>query len=250
MTLSWISSRGGFLWRRKYVVLKIKLTIVEYRREKHWHLYMTVLFTRRRDIASCPWFKQSHLGKFSNTKLRISRTSTLVNHRTYRSTADFTSAFSNVNNVKISDLLAFLVMLLFSSLCSHLKIICDGGAHFWKVARLWKHAWGRFFFDNLKNLWQKFLSIFTCNLNGYFPMKLPPLRKCNKPVPKQVKQETLRVVTTAMICSNLAWLWKFKYFRRPIYNPLEHLWWRFYYGNSKSLCIFTKKLHHRCLLGS
>ena len=72
----------------------------------------------------------------------------LVNDGTLRTTADFASALSNVNNVKRSDLLAFLVMQLFSSRSSHLKIICDGGVLFQKVARLWKHSWWRFFFDN------------------------------------------------------------------------------------------------------
>ena len=62
-----------------------------------------------------------HLGKRRNG---IFRNSTLVNDGTLRSKADFTSALSNVNNVKISDLLEFLVMLLFSSLCSQPKIIC------------------------------------------------------------------------------------------------------------------------------
>ena len=41
-----------------------------------------------------------HLGKLSNEILPIL---TLVNDRTLRSTADFASALSNVNNVKISD---------------------------------------------------------------------------------------------------------------------------------------------------
>ena len=145
---------------------------------------MTDHFTRRRDIAGCPLIKQSHLGKCSNMKLCTS--STLINEGTCRSTADFASALSNVNNVKTSDLLAFLVMLLFSSLCSHPKIIWSGGSPFNKVARLWKHPWERFFFDNLKK------SIFNGNfaktyLNGYFPMKLPLVRKYNKSVPKQVK---------------------------------------------------------------
>ena len=76
---------------------------------------MTDLFTCRRDIASCPCTKQSHLGKCSNGKLR---TLTLANDGTLRSPADFASALSYINNVKISDLLEFLVMLLFSSLCS------------------------------------------------------------------------------------------------------------------------------------
>ena len=35
---------------------------------------------------------------------------------------------------------------------------------------------------------------------------------------KNIKQETLRVVTVALICSTLAALWEFQYFQRPIYN--------------------------------
>ena len=35
-----------------------------------------------------------------------------------------------------------------------------------------------------------------------------------------INKKTLCVVTIAMICSNLAYLWKFQYFRRPIYNPI------------------------------
>ena len=61
-------------------------------------------------------------------------------------------------------------------------------------------------------------------------------------------KKTQCVITIAMICSNLASLWKFQYFRWPIYNPVDHLWWSFYCKNSKPF-IFTKKLHHRCLLG-
>ena len=48
--------------------------------------------------------------------------------------------------------------------------------------------------------------------------------------------------------SPLASFWKFQYFWRSIYNPLEHLWWSFYCKNGKPLSIFTKKLHHRCFL--
>ena len=61
-------------------------------------------------------------------------TSTLVNDGTVRSTADFSSALSNVNNVKTSDVLEFLVMLLFFSLCSHSKIICGGGCEIMKTS--------------------------------------------------------------------------------------------------------------------
>ena len=62
-------------------------------------------------------------------------------------------------------------------------------------------------------------------------------------------KKTLCVITIAMICSSLASLWKFQYFRRSIYNPVEHLWWSFYCKNSEPLSIFTKKLHNRCFLG-
>ena len=55
------------------------------------------------------------------------------------------------------------------------------------------------------------------------------------------KQETLHVITFAIICSALGSLWNFQDFQRPIYNPVEHLWWSFYYENSKPLSIFRKK---------
>ena len=55
------------------------------------------------------------------------------------------------------------------------------------------------------------------------------------------KQETLLVEKIAKICSTLASLWKCQYFRRLIYNPVEHLWWSFYCENSKPWTIFTKK---------
>ena len=101
VTLSWTFSRGNFYdWERSTYDTTDHCWISK--RQKHWHLHMTDLFTRCRDIASWPWTKHSHLGKWSN----------------------FTSALSNVNNVKISDLLEFLVMLLFFSLCSHPNIIC------------------------------------------------------------------------------------------------------------------------------
>ena len=45
---------------------------------------------------------------------------------TLRNTAYFPSALGNVNNV----MMYFVVMLLFSSICSHLKITCGGGVPF------------------------------------------------------------------------------------------------------------------------
>ena len=41
----------------------------------------------------------------------------------------------------------------------------------------------------------------------------------------KINKKTLCVVTIAMICSNLASLWKFQNFGKPIYNPDEHLWY-------------------------
>ena len=104
---------------------------------------MTYLLTHRRDVPSCLSMKPSHLRKWSNRALR---TSTLVSDGTpgsTQSTADFVSALSNVNEVKISDLLEFVVMLLFP-LFSPKNCLQ-------KVTRLWKHPWGEiFFFDNFK----------------------------------------------------------------------------------------------------
>ena len=71
---------------------------------------MTDLFTRRRDIASCPLTKQNHLGKCSNGKLR---TSTLVNDGTLRSIADFASALSNVKMLITLKMLRHLICLRF-----------------------------------------------------------------------------------------------------------------------------------------
>ena len=70
------------------------------------------------------------------------RTSTLVNEGTLRSTAVFSSTLSNVNKVKISDLLEFLVMLLFSSLFSQTKTIC-------RKLQDMKKSMGEFFFDRI-----------------------------------------------------------------------------------------------------
>ena len=52
------------------------------------------------------------------------------------------------------------------------------------------------------------------NIKHYVDKKLKEL-KYNK--------KTLCVITIGIICSNLASLRKFQYFRRPIYNSIEHL---------------------------
>ena len=65
----------------------------------------------------------------------------------------------------------------------------------------------------------------------------------------KMKQETLCVETITMICSTLASLWKSQYFQRPIYGPVEDLWWSLYCENIKPFSIFTEKLHRICSHG-
>ena len=71
---------------------------------------MTELFTRRRDIASCPLKKQNHLGKCSSGKLC---NPTLVNDGTLRSIADFGSALSNVKMLIMLKIFRYLICLPF-----------------------------------------------------------------------------------------------------------------------------------------
>ena len=71
---------------------------------------MTDLFTRLRDIASCPLTKQNHLGKCRNGGLR---TSSLVNDGTLRNIVDSASALSNVMMLIMLKMLAYLICLRF-----------------------------------------------------------------------------------------------------------------------------------------
>ena len=53
------------------------------------------------------------------------------------------------------------------------------------------------------------------------------------------KQETLRVVIIATICSTLLHFANFNIFG-GLYIPVQHLWWSFYCEKNKPLIIFTK----------
>ena len=55
------------------------------------------------------------------------------------------------------------------------------------------------------------------------------------------EQETVRILTIAMICSNLASYWKIQDFWRPIYNPVKHLWWSFYWKKIVSRQVYSQK---------
>ena len=46
--------------------------------------------------------------------------------------------------------------------------------------------------------------------------------------------------TISIICSTWVSLWKSQHFQRPIYNPVEHLWWSLYCENIK-LLIYSQK---------
>ena len=113
----------------------------------------------------------SHLGKFSNSKLHTSTLSMM------KPSAYFASTLNYVNNAKTSGLLVFscnVVFIPFFSPKNNLQQRCI----LLESCKIMETSMGGFFFDNLKNRWQKLLSIFTYNftktyLNGYFHMKLP-----------------------------------------------------------------------------
>ena len=110
------------------VVLKKKLTIFEYWRDRNIGIYMCLTFSH--DVNTCQIFHELNRDiseKFSSKKLCAW---ILVNGGSLKNKADFAPALDSVNSVKISDLLAYVVIFLFSSICSHLKIACGGDVHF------------------------------------------------------------------------------------------------------------------------
>ena len=110
---------------------------------------------------------------------------------------------------------------------------------FWVIYQNWKGFWEKllvhifcmFFFSLSKCSWSNTVSVAKVSMWYLFFFSR-----------YQIKQETLRVVTFAMIYSTLTSLWRFQCFQRPIYTPVEHLWWSSCCENSKPLCIFTKKM--------
>ena len=89
--------------------------------------------------------------------------------------------------------------------------------------------------NNILKRWSE-KRLFSFALSFFFALSLLKIffKKQNSPWSKiflgrkTLLEITLPVVTVAMICSTLVSLEKFQYFRRPIYNPTEHLWWGFY----------------------
>ena len=113
---------------------------------------MTELFTCCRDTASCPSIKQSHLGKCSNWRLRVS---TLVNDGNVKFIADIADFASEFSSVKMLIMLNIWPASVFCNIVVFLSLLSPENYLRWRctlpwIAKLWKHPWGRFFFDNLK----------------------------------------------------------------------------------------------------
>ena len=125
-----------------------------------------------------------------------------------------------------------------------------------------------FFKMLMDRYFQKFKHPFVKNTNGHLSMvekwetlskwywcwitKQKKILRCigyRCSIPFFLKKENIMHCNN---CNDLLQLtltfWKFMYLRRPIQNPIKHLWWSFYCKNSKLLSIFIKKLHCRCLL--
>ena len=72
------------------------------------------------------------------------------------------------------------------------------------IAREWVDCWSFVVKKNMSadHIFQQY----TASASDY----VPQMQLFEEGI--QLKQETLRVVTIAMICSPMAWLWKFQYF--------------------------------------
>ena len=99
---------------------------------------ITDLSTCRRGIASRPWTKQSHL-RNASTRICVHQFWLMTEPSEVQPISH--SILSFVNNVKIywasCNAVAFLPL-------------ASPEINFRKVLKLWKHSWGRFFFDKLK----------------------------------------------------------------------------------------------------
>ena len=121
--------------------------------------------------------------------------------------------------------------------------------HMWltRIHMFIREIWGKFTALIFWNFQISLVSIGRFqNLKKVKSVNLSQISLLNMWLLVQTKQETLRVVTMARICSTLASLWKFQYFKRGIYDPVKNLWWCIYWENSKPLSIFTRKLHRKC----
>ena len=118
------------------MVLKKKLTILWISKgQTHWDLHMNNIFICRRGIAVV---NGSNRAMGENTATR----NCVLELRLMMETSEISTSV-NVNSVKISDL------IVVSSICSYLKIACDGGIHFVEdYETIYGGGW-RFFYNNI-----------------------------------------------------------------------------------------------------
>ena len=146
---------------------------------------MTDIFTCRWDLASCPWTKQSNLGKCSNEKLG---TSTLVNDGTLRR-----QLISHQHS-------AILIMLKYLIYLGLLWRCCfPPFALTWKSfaesCKIMETSKEKFFFDNLKkslvevsfHFYQQLCKNILEWVTFLWTYFLQLVRKSNKPVSDHVK---------------------------------------------------------------
>ena len=98
------------------------------------------------------------------------------------------SALGNVNNVKISVFLAFVVMLFFLC-CSYLKIACGGGVHLVQDnENLYEREW-RFFYNNFKKSLALLFNLPLCQtiLEQLLSYEVTLAKKCKNTGSEQVK---------------------------------------------------------------
>ena len=127
----------------KKVVLKIKLTIVEYRSDRNIGIYIWSTFYHDAKTLQVVHEPNKAIQENLPTKNCVLQHWLTMEPSEVQPISHDQSA--NVNNVKISDLVEFLVIFFFCSLCFHPKIICGVGVHFLKDARLRKYPWWIFF---------------------------------------------------------------------------------------------------------
>ena len=142
---------------------------------------MTNIFTCRRNIANCPWIKQSHREKCSNKKLRT--------ELWLMTEPSEISALGNINNVKISDLLAFVVILLFPLFVLTWKFLVVEESTSRKLQDYENIYGGDSFTITLKNQWHFYfyLPLRKTKLEQLLSYEVTLARKCEKTVSEQVK---------------------------------------------------------------
>ena len=112
------------------VVLKKKLTIFKYRRARNTGIYIRPTFSHAANTYQITHESSGAIWESVATRNCVLKLWLMTEP----------SDMQPISQHPIYGLLSFLVMLLFSSICTHLKITCGEGMYFWKFPRLWKHS--------------------------------------------------------------------------------------------------------------